>query len=74
MQTVEGTVVFPVDYFSPMDVETKELIVTENTYTIHHFMGSWLPPDRKFVIFVQKAFGNRVASFCVRVKRFFVKR
>lgn len=34
--------VFPVDWFSPKTWDTKELKVTSNTYSIHHFAGSWL--------------------------------
>lgn len=34
--------VFPVDWFSPKSWDTKEITVTEKTYSIHHFEGSWL--------------------------------
>ncbi|SIQ78364.1 glycosyltransferase family 32 protein [Maribacter ulvicola] len=34
---------FPFEYFSPKDVESGQIHKTENTYTIHHFSGSWLP-------------------------------
>lgn len=33
--------ILPVDYFSPKDYQTRELKVTRNTYSIHHFSGSW---------------------------------
>ena len=29
------------DYFCPIDFETKELVKTTNTHTIHWFAGSW---------------------------------
>ena len=32
---------YPYDYFCPKDWETGEIHCTENTYTIHHFSGSW---------------------------------
>ncbi|WP_303187413.1 glycosyltransferase family 32 protein [Phocaeicola coprocola] len=32
---------FPVDYFSPMTWDTHELNITNNTYAIHHFAGTW---------------------------------
>lgn len=35
----------PVEYFSPKHWDTKELYPTKNTYSIHHFAGSWLPPE-----------------------------
>ncbi|MCI2255192.1 glycosyl transferase [Domibacillus sp. PGB-M46] len=42
---IEGNKVniYPSDYFCAKDWKTKILNVTENTYTIHHFAGSWLP-------------------------------
>lgn len=49
LQTVAGFTLFPKDYFCPKDSTTRELHLTENTYTIHHFDGSWhSPEDRTF--------------------------
>ena len=31
----------PMDYFSPKNTRTLELQMTANTYSIHHFNGSW---------------------------------
>ena len=33
--------IFPMDYFSPKNTRTLVLKITENTYSIHHFNGSW---------------------------------
>ena len=33
--------IYPYDYFCPKDWETGKINLTENTYTIHHFSGSW---------------------------------
>ena len=40
-QNVADIEIFPVDYFCPKDYQTGKLKVTENTYSIHHFDGSW---------------------------------
>lgn len=32
---------YPHEYFCPKDWETGKINLTENTYTIHHFSGSW---------------------------------
>lgn len=37
--------VFPIDWFSPKHWLTKEFNMTSNTYSIHHFAGSWV--DKK---------------------------
>lgn len=42
IQFVADTTVYPSEYFCPKDYRTGALNVTENTYTIHHFDGSWL--------------------------------
>ncbi len=41
--------VFPIDWFSPKHWMTKELNVTNNTFSIHHFAGSWLDDEAKEV-------------------------
>ena len=33
--------IFPKDYFCPKSHTTGKMELTENTYTIHHFAGSW---------------------------------
>ena len=33
--------IFPKDYFCPKSHTTGKIELTENTYTIHHFAGSW---------------------------------
>ena len=34
---------YPSDYFCPKSWETLEINLTDNTYCIHHFAGSWKP-------------------------------
>lgn len=36
--------IFPNDYFCPMVWETREIKLTPNTHTIHHFAYSWKEP------------------------------
>jgi hypothetical protein len=74
MQTIENTTVYPVDYFCPLNVVTNEINITKNTLTVHHYNGSWLPFSRKVFLFIQRAFGNKFASFCLKVKRLFTKK
>ena len=48
-QVLNGDIVFyPSEYFCPKDWRTRELNITKNTYTIHHFSGSWLPKISKY--------------------------
>ena len=48
-QTVNGFTLFPNEYFCPKDCDTKVLTITENTYTIHHFDGSWVSDEDKLM-------------------------
>ena len=52
-QTFNGFTLFPADYFCPKDHETKELHITNNTYTIHHFDGSWLTDEERYAIYLR---------------------
>ena len=36
-----GIQIYPRDRFCPMDFESGELLITQNTYSIHHFDSSW---------------------------------
>lgn len=41
IQQVGDITVYPHEYFAPIDVITGRLHITQNTYTIHRYMGSW---------------------------------
>lgn len=47
LQTINGFTLFPKDYFCPKDWATGRITLTENSYTIHHFDGSWLSKSQK---------------------------
>ena len=49
MQTVNGFTILPKDYLCPKNCVTKELQITDNTMTIHHFDGSWHTDEEKFI-------------------------
>ena len=34
--------IYPKDFFCPYDLVDGKIKITENTYTIHHFAGSWI--------------------------------
>ena len=41
MQEVDGLTVYPTEYFSPKEYQTGRVHITPNTYSIHHYYGSW---------------------------------
>ena len=46
LQTVNDFTFYPKDYFCPKSSRTLEINLTENSYTIHHFAGSWDTENR----------------------------
>lgn len=46
-QTVSDFTLFPNDYFCPKDCVTRKIHLTNNSYVIHHFDGSWQPKKKK---------------------------
>ena len=41
LQRTDDFVIYPSDYFCPKSWSTGKITITENSYTIHHFAGSW---------------------------------
>lgn len=70
-QTVEDFTLFPSEYFCPKDFKTGVLNITENTYTIHHFDGSWMPHDDKKLHDTRrklcKMFGKTLGMFLYKI-------
>lgn len=40
---IDDVHIYPSEYFCPKDWMSGKIYITENTYTVHHFIGSWLP-------------------------------
>jgi hypothetical protein len=65
-QNIGRITVYPTEYFCPKSFKTGILNVTGNTYSIHHFKGSWVSEDamkenrKRWNIFAQ--YGNTELS------------
>ena len=46
-QEFDGLAIYPKEYFYPKDMNDIFFYRTKNTYTIHHFAGSWLTPEMR---------------------------
>lgn len=42
-----GVIVYPPEYFSPLDYDTHKMKITDNTYSIHWYGESWLSNRKK---------------------------
>ena len=49
IQHISDFVIYPMEYFCPKDIRTGEIKITENSYSIHHYDGSWLDAWKKDV-------------------------
>jgi len=56
---------YPKDYFCPKDSVTKKLHKTNNTVSIHHFDGSWLPKSRRYIV-LESLLGKRGAQYVLQ--------
>jgi mannosyltransferase OCH1-like enzyme len=64
--------ILPSEYFSPKNFFTGKIEKTKNTYTIHHYTGSWLPESVQkdtqkrwgyFSVFGNNAFSRMLFTF-----------
>lgn len=45
VQEIENMVIYPSIFFHPYDYMSEETVITNYTYSIHHFNGGWLDPN-----------------------------
>ena len=47
---VAGIIIYPWDYFCPIEFMSSKLEITANTYTIHHYSATWMSKKDKFMM------------------------
>lgn len=72
IQEVAGIYVYPKEFFCPMDYETGELSVTEQTRSIHHYSATWHSKTEEYAMTLRRKLNKclprkvaAVMSFCV---------
>lgn len=55
VQKIEGVYIYPPEYFCPLNYETKELSITDNTVSIHHYTASWHSKLEKIIISIERS-------------------
>ena len=55
--------IYPYDYFCPKDWNTGLINLTNNSHTIHHFSGSWLPKDEQ----ERKELRSKCVAFAIKI-------
>ena len=68
-QKLGDFVVYPSDYFCPINWKTKKIEKTDNTYTIHYFNASWLSEKEK-----KQRKKERMADYIVHLPNIILKK
>lgn len=50
-----GITIYPAEYFAPKDFKTGQVVLTDKTYSIHHYDASWMEPEDKQVLRIKWA-------------------
>lgn len=69
IQECAGFTIYPVDWFCPIEFETRRLTITGNTKTIHHFAESWVPKSTRFKNAIGRLIGQNFLQTLVKIKR-----
>ena len=59
-QLFMGIQMLPEEYFCPMKYYTGKKMITENTYSIHHFCASWTSATAKRTLFLKRIIGVKM--------------
>ena len=71
IEEVEGVMIYPVDFFCPMNYWTGEITITENTRSIHHYNMTW--KSRYDIVMkkierpINRLFGRKIGSVVFRI-------
>lgn len=68
IEKVCGVSIYPVDYFCPMNYVTYELVITENTRSIHYYTATWQSSGARFKIWAQKLIGPKFTAWLQMIK------
>lgn len=59
---VNDLLIYPIEYFCPFDYYKKEMHITNNTRTIHHYMASWVKKTNRW-----QNLRVRIWAICIRI-------
>lgn len=63
-QNINDMEIFPKTYFCPLNYGDAQTDFSKDTYTIHHFAGSWLPEEIQKSIKKKRLYDKRKAFLC----------
>lgn len=73
-QVINNFCILPSEYLAPMDFVTRKITITENTYSIHHYDGSYLTGKDKVDMLVARFYTSKLFNFLRKIKRSVIKK
>ena len=71
IQYCAGIYIYPREFFCPKNIDTGILELTDNSYTIHHFEGTWLTPWLRLrhgvKMFLVTVFGKNFVEYLIKI-------
>ncbi len=78
IQEIEGMIIYPTEYFSPKQYDTGKVIITKNTFSIHHYSESWKTEREQQQqaewLRLKNKFGERGAGILMALKNKFKRK
>lgn len=62
LQTIDSITIYPCEFFSPKNLETGRIHITDNTCAIHHFCASWLPLKKRINTHIAQIIGPKLTK------------
>lgn len=70
IQCIADVLIYPKEYFCPMDYETNKLNITTNTRSIHHYAASWINWKMRLKIKLGKIMGRRLLTVYQKLRKY----
>lgn len=67
LQIVKNVVIYPIEYFCPKNPDTGIINITDNSYTIHHYDGSWLSHNMKILYREKQWLSQHISNRNVKI-------
>lgn len=67
IQHVCGITIYPKEYFCPID-HVNDLVITDNTVSIHHYAGSWLPKRERAKTWLIRILGSKIWNIVLKIR------
>ena len=61
----DNNAIYPFEYFCAKDMITEKYCITDNTYAVHHFRGTWMDLKKRVKTKIRIVLSNIIGRSCV---------